>query len=446
MAAAVLVGRLVRERRLALGLRQAAVAEAAGISAAYLNLIEHDRRRVGAAVLARLAGVLDVAPAVLGGGPDAARLDEIRGAAAEGGLGADEVARAAEVMARYPAWAGLVAGQARRVAVLERAVAALNDRIGTDPRLSAALYEVLATASAVRSTAAILAETEEIDPGWRARFHANLHEDSERLARGTAALVAWLDIEAGAEAASAGPQDEVEAWLGARGWHLPEVEPDEAGGGAGGGAGAAALAGEVAAIPSAAGREMAAAHVARAAAEAGAMPLSAFVAAADRLAGDPVLLAAAFGVPVLAAMRRLALRPGAAEGLVVCDAAGALVFRKGVAGFPMPRAGHACARWPLFAALGRPGLPVAAMAEAPGLLPQRFRLSAFAEAVWPAGFGGAEVRHAGMLISAVAGAEAEGVAVPVGATCRICPQEGCPVRREPSILALATAPTPATRF
>ncbi|HRA19993.1 MAG TPA: XRE family transcriptional regulator, partial [Anaerolineae bacterium] len=61
-----------------------------------------------------------------------------------------------------------------------------------DPHLSASLHEVLSAVSSVRSTAAILADTEDIEPEWRERFHRNLHEDSERLAAGAEALVAYL--------------------------------------------------------------------------------------------------------------------------------------------------------------------------------------------------------------------------------------------------------------
>lgn len=417
MAVAALVGRRVRERRLALGLRQAGVARAAGISAAYLNLIEHDRRRVGAEVLERLATALGVAPAALTGGQDAAFLDELRVAAAEGGMAAPDLALVEEVLSRFPAWAGLVVMQARRVAALERAVAALNDRIGQDPHLSAALHEVLSAASSVRSTAAILAESEEIDPDWRRRFHANLHQDSERLAAGAEALVGYLDGEAGAEVAVTGPQEEVEAWLAARGWHLAEEQAEE-------------IAREVAALPSAAARALAGAHVAQAWRDAAVMPME----AVEQAAGDPLRLAAACGVGALAAMRRLATVPGAEMGLVVCDAAGALVFRKGVAGFPVPRGGAACALWPVFAALGRPGVAVEAVAEVPGLLPLRFHLRAFAEVAHPMGFGGPEVRQAGMLIAPTG---AGGPTLAIGGTCRICPRAACPARREPSLVSEA---------
>ena len=52
-----LTGSRIREKRLDLHLKQAAVAEAVGISPSYLNLIEHNRRRIGGKLLNDLAAV-----------------------------------------------------------------------------------------------------------------------------------------------------------------------------------------------------------------------------------------------------------------------------------------------------------------------------------------------------------------------------------------------------
>lgn len=437
MAVAALAGARVRERRLALGLRQAAVARAAGISAAYLNLIEHDRRRVGAEVLDRLAAALGVSAPMLTGGEDAALLDDLRAAAASGaatprgGEVAAEMTRAVEFLSRFPGWATLVASQGRKVVQLSRAVEALEDRIGQDPHLSAAIHEVLSAVSSVRSTAAILAETEDIAPEWRRRFHANLHQDSERLAAGAEALVAYLDAAEGDEAMALAPQEEVEAWLAARGWHLPEVEAN--------GPGAAALEPVIADLASGAARRLAGAWVAEAARDAAAMPLAAFAPAAAETGGDPVRLGRLFGCGPVAAMRRLATMPGSALGLVLCDASGAPTFRKAVAGFPLPRGGAACPLWPLYAALGRPGMPVTALGELPGLPPRRYRLRAYAEAHHPQGFDGPEVRLAAMLIAPEGPPGAAPPVLRLGGTCRICPRDDCAARREPSILTEAGA-------
>ncbi|TAG27321.1 MAG: XRE family transcriptional regulator, partial [Rhodobacterales bacterium] len=58
MPLSALTGNRLRERRLANGIRQADLAAMVGISASYLNLIEHDRRKVHGALLARLADAL----------------------------------------------------------------------------------------------------------------------------------------------------------------------------------------------------------------------------------------------------------------------------------------------------------------------------------------------------------------------------------------------------
>ncbi|MDZ4136577.1 MAG: short-chain fatty acyl-CoA regulator family protein, partial [Paracoccaceae bacterium] len=360
------------------------------------------------------------------------------GAAGSGGAGGvdggarPELDRIEDFLSRFPGWAVLLAGQHRRLGQLTRVVAALNDRISHDPHLSSALHEVLSAVSSVRSTAAILAETEDIAPEWRARFHGNLHADSERLAAGAEALVAYLDGSDQAEdQGNAAPQDEVEGWLGRHGWHLAALEA--------GGAGAAALEAEIAALASGAARALARAWLAQAQADVAALPLVPFRAAQEELGPDPVLLARRFGAGVLAVFRRLATLPGAPEGLVICDASGTLLIAKPIEGFALPRFGAACPLWPLYTALSRPMVPVEALAEVPGLVGARYHIRAFCEPGFPEGFGGVEVRAAAMLIApapAQAGSAAGAAkGLLLGSSCRICPRAGCAARREPSIMA-----------
>lgn len=68
MADRVFLGRRIRSLRLRLGVSQADLAKRLGISASYLNLLEHDRRPVTAPLLLELARVLDVDLRVLSGG------------------------------------------------------------------------------------------------------------------------------------------------------------------------------------------------------------------------------------------------------------------------------------------------------------------------------------------------------------------------------------------
>ena len=84
MAQPLMIGSRIRERRVMNGLKQSELARRAGISASYLNLIEHNRRRIGGSTLIRLAEVLGVPPALLSEGAEATLIAALREAAARG--------------------------------------------------------------------------------------------------------------------------------------------------------------------------------------------------------------------------------------------------------------------------------------------------------------------------------------------------------------------------
>ena len=423
MTVSALTGTRVRERRLSLGLRQGLVAAEAGISASYLNLIEHNRRNVTPDVLDRLAAALGVNRQALAEGAGSDMVEDLRAAAAGMPGAKAELDRLEEFAGRYPGWAALTAGLQARARGLERAVEALNDRMTHDPHLSAALHELLSALTSVRATAAILDETTDLEPALQARFHHNLHLDSERLATGAEALVAFLDgSDIAFEQGIAAPQEEVEDWLAGQGWHLAALESG----------GATALEPGIAGLASSAARVLARAHVTRVAADCAALPLGRFGKALIAIGPDPGQLAAAFSTDVLTVMRRIALMPGSEAGLVVCDGSGTLIFRKPAPGFPLPRYGAACPLWPLYAALARPMAPVREQVETAGPSGARFRTLAFCQTRLPGGFSGPELREAAMLILPDKGPRLP-EALGIGSTCRICPRADCAARREPSI-------------
>ena len=448
---ASLTGTRIRERRVLAGLRQAELARRVGVSASYLNLIEHNRRRVGADLLTALADTLGVDVAALAEGAESALLDTLRSATVRGAdEGADALAgprdgdgpeldRIEDFIGRYPGWAALLAAQHRRIATLERTVERLSDRMAHDPHLSAAVHEVLSAAASVRSVATILHETDDIAPDWRERFHANLNVDSLRLAEGAQALVRFLEAATDAEAALASPQEELEAWLNARGHHLPALE----------GARAPALAPLIegqAELASAAARQLALAYLERARADAVALPLGRMQAALEMYGCDPPRLLADLGCDPARLFRRLAALPPDTPGLppvglAICDGSGTLVFRRPLDGFAFPRFGAGCPLWPLYQVLARPLSPVCRVLALAGRPEQRFATFAVCQPRHPAGFEAPAIWEATMLIlpeHGPAGPAAEPAPVPpllVGTACRICPRPDCPARREPSILA-----------
>ncbi|RMH39350.1 MAG: XRE family transcriptional regulator [Alphaproteobacteria bacterium] len=444
-ARATHTGSRIRERRAALGMRQVDLARAVGISASYLNLIEHNRRRIGGKLLADIARVLGVDVASLSEGAAAEVVAGMQAAAASaaaiGSRASPDMAAIDEIAERHPGWARLVADQHARIAALEELVDALSDRLANDPFLAEITHELLSAVSGIRSSAAILAETPELDADWRRRFAANIVADSERLAARARELLERLEPVEGGPGGFATPLEAVFAHFDAAGHVFPELEAAaEDGDGARAMAEADALAHRLSS-----GRDgvrmLLARYLRRYAEDALRLPasrLSGIVRAEGR---DPQRIVATAGLPAAVVFRRLAAYradPGTpAFGVVECDGAGTIVFRKAVAGFSVPRSGAACPLWPLFEALARPGAAVLRRVEVPD--GEVFGAWAVGEARALDGFGGPVVATATMAVTA---AEATGAAVdaaarpwPVGASCRICPRSGCPARREPSLLA-----------
>ncbi len=424
-----LTGSRIRERRQISGLRQAELARQVGISASYLNLIEHNRRRIGGKLLVDIASALAVEPSVLTQGVEETLISALRETAADAVGHKAEVDGLEEFAGRFPGWAGVLAQMHRRVVSLERTVETLSDRLTHDPHLAASMHEVLSTAAAIRSTAAILAEPEEIEAQWRDRFHRNLNQDAERLAESSKALVAYLDDNEGVGDRRGVPVDEVEAFFARHGYHFPEIE-----------AGGTHQDLPLDALGAGAARSLAEDLLAVYTADARALPLEQLKAAIDETELDPLRLAAAFSVDLATVLRRLACLPEGAltrpAGLVVCDASGSILFFKPAPGFTLPRHGEACPLWPAFMAFNRPLVPIRRRVVQLGRSAAEFECFAIA---WPqtvTKFGAEPVYRSVMLVLPVEDtAQMTETAAHAGASCRICPKRGCESRREPSILS-----------
>ncbi|MCA8882607.1 MAG: DUF2083 domain-containing protein [Rhodobacteraceae bacterium] len=435
MPRSALTGTRIRERRTMLGIKQADLARTVEISPSYLNLIEHNRRRIAGKLLGRIARTLHVDVAALTQGAETEQVDQLGAAAAAHPELDVELDRIDEFVGRFPGWARLMSAQQRRLVQLEHHVASLVDRLAHDPFLSASLHDLLSKVSSIQSTASILAETEDLDDIWKKRFHRNLHADSQKLADGASALVDYLDADGNAELGVVSPQEELEAFLNRTGFHIPGLEtdvPDLA----------ETLVARDTSLRSAAGRTLVRDYLIRYRQEAMAMPLATFTAAAKEVHYDPARLSQRFGCDVTAVFRRLASLPhdsGSRRiGLVVCDGAGALTLRKATDMLPLPRFGSACALWPLYRALTRPMAPVRAVLEHASRPGFRFVCYAMSHASYPHGFAGPAVYEASMILVPPAlldPADALGQPEVVGTSCRVCPVVNCAARREPSILA-----------
>lgn len=386
--------------RLAQGRAQAEVAHEAGISPAYLNLIEHDRRNLTADVRARLAQVLGATEEELESGREESLLAGLRVAAATAPSGmAVETERMAELATRTPGWSALIVTLSQRVDALERRLAGLSDRMTRNPYLLDTMHEVLSAITSLRSTASILVQEPDMQPDWRGRFHGNLDEDSKRLSVTAQSLVAYLESFE-QDAALLPPQEEFEAWIA-------EDRPD-------GG------------LASDAAKELATNWAAIEEADRHALPDSIL---RDWAGDNPFELALLVGQPIDLVLRRLGIFE-ADSGLMVCDGAGGVIFRRIARGMGASRAGDPCAMLPIFEALAQPGAPVERVVETE--TGQRFMAIAVARRLPAETLAAPVLSRAAMLLRPAT--QDSGAAVAVGPTCRICPRTECRGRRVASIL------------
>ena len=423
-----LTGSRIRERRVIAGFKQADLARHIGISASYLNLIEHNRRRIGGKLLLDIARSLDVEPSALTEGAEAALIAALREAGQGAALVEAEMNRAEDFAGRFPGWADVLVAAHRRVGELERTVEILSDRLAQDPQLAASVHEVLTTAAAIRSTAAILAEDQDLPPEWQKRFHTNMDQDSRRLAESSKALAQFLDTAGGAVETASTPLEEVEAFFAARAYDISEITEDDA-----------ALTDVIAEAPelrTAAARRITQKVLGQLWDDYRQTGATGFHDAVARIGADPLDLAGHFGTSVAPVLRRMAVEPTIESGLVICDRAGGLLLRKPIEGFDIPRHGAACPLWPLFHALAKPGQVISEHVQHLGRSAAEFRCFAVAEPTNAAGYNDLPLYQATMLIlPASLATEDASASVRIGAACRICPKEMCHGRREPSILS-----------
>ncbi|WP_420860672.1 short-chain fatty acyl-CoA regulator family protein [Algirhabdus cladophorae] len=412
-----LVGSRIRQRRIALGVRQAALARQIGISASYLNLIEHNKRRIAGKLVVDFASALETDVTSLSEGAEETLVTGLREAQSQY-ADAAALEPAEDLTGRFPGWSGLIAAQQARIADLERSVEGLTDRITHDPFLSQSLHDVLSSVTAIRSTSSILRESKDLEPDWQARFHNNLYEDAVRLADSSQNLVHYLDASDGSEASVVSPLEEFEDYLEHKGFHLEDPsDPPKS------------LSPEA--------QSLVDDYAATYAVDARALPSAQMQAALAQYGPDPAAISAAFHLGFAQTLRRMAAvlaHQGQPVGLVVCDASGTFTYRQPVEGFVVPRFGAACALWPLFTAFSTPRQPQRSITQFAGRGSPAFVTYAVAEPVAPFAFSGPNVLHATMLILPLPEGEQAPIDQVVGSSCRICPKDTCPARREPTIL------------
>jgi predicted transcriptional regulator/transcriptional regulator with XRE-family HTH domain len=442
--ARALIGRTVRRLRNERGLSQNALATRLGISASYLNLIEHDQRAVTASLLIKLAETLRVELTELSGSHERQLEAGLREAFADPLLGVEDIPEAEiealagsspnaarAVLALYRAWrvaredaGGIALPSGRRILLpneeardlfdsrsnhfpaLEAAAEALADEIapGSPAEMNHAIAERL------RGRHGIQVSVRPLDGALRrydpAASRLVLSESLPRESRGFHMAFQLALLEA---------RDAVET-------ELRDAAPSSQ---------EAAMLIRIGLLNYIAGALL--------------MPYAAFHAAARDLRHDMEAVAARFGVSFDQACHRLSsLQRSGARGVpfffLRADPAGNVSKRFSGAGFPFARYGGSCPRWVVHTAFAQPGAVQVQVAELPD--GAAFLCFARAEARPPTRWGEPRPMHVVAMGCALAhaaevayadGLDLERAKVGIGLSCRLCDRPDCRSRAFPPL-------------
>lgn len=442
--ARAMIGRTVRRLRTDRALSQQALAARLGISASYLNLIEHDQRAVTASLLIKLAEVLGVDLRELSGTQERQLSASLREALTDPLLGPDPIpdaeietiaasspAAARAVLGLYRAWrvaredaGGIALPSGRRILLpneeardffdehanhfppLETAAEALATHLGaTAPsEMNHSIAERLRRVHGLTVTVGPLdGALRRYDPASR---HLALSETLPRESRG---------FHMGFQLAMLEAREAVEAAVTEAAPTTPE----------------AAMLIRIGLLNYITGALL--------------MPYAAFHAAARDLRHDMEAVAARFGVSYEQACHRLSTlqRPGA-RGVpfffLRVDPAGNVSKRFSAAGFPFARYGGSCPRWVVHTAFAQPNSIRVQVAE----LPDGAAYLCFARALTRPGSHWGEARpvhviamgcalgHAADVVYAD-GLDLERAKVGIGLSCRLCDRPDCRSRAFPPL-------------
>ena len=189
------IGLRISTRRKALRLSQAALARSVGISPSYLNLIEANKRQVGGTLLQRIAAQLEIAIGELTGEAEHRLIHELVEAFADPIL-ADarlDTEQARSLVATQPQIAQMIARLHRAYTAASLSADAYANRLRADPLLSQLLHQVLSRITAVRSSAEILDEIEDLSVEERERFVGSISREARGLTAVAQNLIGQFD-------------------------------------------------------------------------------------------------------------------------------------------------------------------------------------------------------------------------------------------------------------
>ncbi|MFC3678299.1 helix-turn-helix domain-containing protein [Ferrovibrio xuzhouensis] len=218
------IGRQIREERQKKRLTQRTLAQAAGISTSYLNLIEHDKRPIAGALLNRIAAALGTDAGRLSGAANTRLAQDLMEIArTHAGLPTAEPEAVLDFVGSAPAWARAFLQLHRSYREASETAAALSDRLSQNPALIELSHAVLTRITSIRAFAEILREHGELDELSQRRFSGIIATEADALGSGARTMIELLSATPG-QAAGISPDEEVDDFLVYHNNHFPELE------------------------------------------------------------------------------------------------------------------------------------------------------------------------------------------------------------------------------
>jgi len=219
------IGHVVRNARQKQGMTQTALATAMGVSVSYINLVEHDRRRLTRQRLERIASILGIDSDTLDGEAERgllAELDQLTSDPAVADLSLDQ-RECRTLIAQHENWARALVALHRAGQRDQGLIAAFSDRLNQDPLLNESIHEMLNASTAIRSITSIYDEDSDVSPEQRARFDGILSEEANRLATVAQSLAGFFERNEGPGTGATAPE-EVDEFLFERQNYFEKIE------------------------------------------------------------------------------------------------------------------------------------------------------------------------------------------------------------------------------
>lgn len=227
MAAQPLVGSRLRRLRKARGMTQVQLAGRLGISASYLNLMEHNQRALTPPLLVKLRDLFEIDLQAFSGNEEAQLLAEVMEVFGDPLFRDDRLRREdlEQVVGAAPELARAILALYRAYRRAQAESADLGQRLASDPFLETASHRLLTLITSVRSFSEILRDNVDLAATQRQTFLEILVEESGKLTDLVNEVFAFIGGEAlrrprGTET----PGEEAANFLQLRNNHFPALE------------------------------------------------------------------------------------------------------------------------------------------------------------------------------------------------------------------------------